>query len=267
MSELQQFAELCEAAARAGGRVLCEWRERFSVREKAPRDLVTQADIASQAAIETMVRESYPSHAFVGEEGAADDLAPTAEYRWLVDPLDGTANYVHGLRPYGVSVALARGNDVLVGTVFDPTHDECFTAQRGEGAVLNGRRLRTSSCRRLSEALVACSFSANVHRESPEISRFLDVVVESQSLRRLGSAALNLCYLAAGQLDAYWTTNAQCWDVAAGLLLLQEAGGVITSVDGLPLVLDRPHLLAAATPELHAELLGVLQRSDRSRTA
>ena len=182
-------------------RELLAWQGRISSREKSPRDLVTEADLASQQAIEGVIRESFPEHGFVGEEGDPSTSQSESEYRWYVDPLDGTANYVHGMRPYCVSVALARGNEVLVGVVYDPTHDECFQACRGMGALLNGSSVRVSGCCRMDQAMIASSFSANVQRDSEEIRQFVEISAESQSLRRIGSAALNLCYLGGGRLD------------------------------------------------------------------
>ncbi len=260
MSELVHFLEVCEAAARAGARELVRLQGRFKSREKGPKDLVTDADLASQHAIERTVHAAFPHHAFVGEEGSVDAAAGEVEYRWIVDPLDGTANYVHGLRPYAVSVALARGDELLAGVILDPTHDECFSARRGGGAWCNGERLRVSDCRNLHSAMMAASFAANVQRDSEEMRHFIEVSLECQSLRRLGSAALNLCYVAAGKLDAYWSTSVKSWDVAAGLLIVSEAGGVVTAADGSALQLDRPRMAVAATTQLHAELIAVLRR-------
>lgn len=251
---------MCEVAARAGASELARLQGRFTSREKGPKDLVTDADLASQRAIEGIVHSAFPDHAFVGEEGSVDAATGEGEYRWIVDPLDGTANFVHGLRPYAVSVALARGDELLVGVVYDPTHDECFSASRGGGAWCNGKRLHVSDCRELHSAMMAASFTANVQRDSEEMRHFIEVSLECQSLRRLGSAALNLCYVAAGTLDAYWSTSVKSWDVAAGLLLVLEAGGVVTAADGTALQLDRPRLATAATAALHEKLVAVLRR-------
>ena len=265
MSSFEQYLAVGERAARAGGQLLLKLRGRVSPREKGPRDLVTDADLASQSAIEELIRGSVPDHRFVGEEtGFATPLprgsTNASEYRWIVDPLDGTANYVHGFQAYCVSVALERAGEPVVGVVYDPVRDECFAASAGGGTYLNGERVYVSGCRRLREALVGASFSANVPRDSEEISRFVEVLVASQSIRRLGSTALMMSYVAAGRLDAYWSTGAKVWDVAAGVVLVREAGGVITSVDGLPFQLPRPWVAASGAPELHAELLAALAR-------
>ncbi len=183
----------------------------------------------------------------------------SSEFTWIVDPLDGTTNYVHGLDNYCVSVALRHRNEVVLGTVYDPSRDECYSAIKDQGAVLNGSRITTSDTARLEKALVAASFPARVQRDSAEVRRFLEVLYRCQALRRLGSAALNLCYVASGRLDAYWATTVKIWDVAAGTLIVREAGGVVTDLNGGPLNLDRPRFVSASNTTLHAELASVLE--------
>jgi myo-inositol-1(or 4)-monophosphatase len=268
---MQEFATICERAARAGGQILLQWRDRVVARAKAPSDLVTQADLASQEAIREIVLGAFPEHAFLGEEqldgestehdGSRPPAATDAAggYRWLVDPLDGTTNYVHTLDHYCVSVALERHGQLLVAAVFDPVKGECFTAQAGQGAYLNRQRLSTSGAERLDEALVAVSFSPEVRRGSAEIERFVEILHRCRATRRMGSAALNLCYVAAGRLDAYWATTVKAWDIAAGVLLVREAGGVVSATKGGELDLNNPKLAAAASPELHGQLLAALE--------
>jgi myo-inositol-1(or 4)-monophosphatase len=264
-----EFKEVCERAARAGGDVLLQWRDRIQAREKAPRDLVTEADLESQRVIRDIALGAFPDHTLIGEEdvpaprgaGKGGRPAEGPQYCWIVDPLDGTTNYVHGLQPFAVSVALAKGAEIVVGVVFDPVKDECYSACVGQGASLNGARLQTSGCSRLEDALVAASFSARVPRGSVEVARFVEVLHACRAVRRLGSAALNLCYVAAGRLDAYFASSVKMWDVAAGTLILREAGGVVTGMDAKPLDLERPQLAAAATAELHATLLQALARA------
>lgn len=254
------FIEVCEQAARAGGQELLRWRGKFTAQEKGPKDLVTEADLASQRVIREIILDAYPTHQFVGEE---DDHAPNhgtdEAYEWIVDPLDGTCNYVHGLPAYAVSIALTRDSQVIAGVVYDPVAQECFAAEQGQGTTLNGARVRVSTCQTLGQALVASSFPAQVERDSPEIQRFTDVLIQSQALRRWGSAALNMSYVACGRLDAYWATSVKKWDVAAGYLLIAEAGGIITRLDGSPFVLEDPKFVASAGDSLHAELAKVLQ--------
>jgi myo-inositol-1(or 4)-monophosphatase len=250
----------CEQAARAGGAVLLDWIDRFAVREKGPADLVTEADLASQQVIREHVLAAFPDHGFLGEEGAPQTNA--APFRWVVDPLDGTTNYAHRLPQFCVSVALEHEGRPLVGAVYDPLSKECFTASTGKGAFLNGRPIAVSMVSQLSAALAAVSFPARVPRGSPLIEDFIEVLHQAQAIRRMGSSALNLAYLAAGRLDAYWATDTKIWDVAAGWLLVQEAGGVVTGLSGQPCNLARPSFVAAATPQLHRQMLATLKMKD-----
>jgi myo-inositol-1(or 4)-monophosphatase len=256
-----------ESAAREAGAVLLSWRGRVQPREKSPADLVTEADVAAQRTIERRLTAQFPNFYFIGEEGPATARLPTdasppsarSDCGWIVDPLDGTTNFVHGMDDFCVSVALRYRNEIVAGVIYDPVRDQLFSAGRGRGAYLNGDRLQVSRVAALSDALVAASFAARVPPGSPEVHRFVQVLAHAQAIRRLGSAALNLAYLAAGRLDAYWASSVQLWDVAAGLLCVEEAGGRISSLDGSPLDLDRPWFAAAATGPLHEELLEALR--------
>lgn len=255
---MSQYIKACENAARLGGTVLRDWRGRFRHREKAPGDLVTDADLASQTAIRQFLLRTYPDHAFLGEEEEGHENAhgaPDAQYRWIVDPLDGTTNYVHDLPGWCVSVALEHGGNVLVGCVYDPIAENCFTSIAGEGAYCNGIPLQTSNVTQLDAALVAISLPPQIGPDSPEMRRFLSVAEQSQAFRRLGSAAMNMCYLAAGKLDAYWATSVHSWDVAAGYLMVVEAGGKVTGMSGEPFDVARPRLCAAGSSALHQQLL------------
>ncbi len=251
------YLACCEEAARAGGARLLEWRGRFQAREKGPADLVTEADLASQDAVRDVILRQFPDHQILAEEGL-HDARLEAGACWVIDPLDGTTNYVHGFPCYAVSVALVAEGKIECGCVYDPLAEACYTAQAGNGAHLNGDPLQVSGVRQLSEALMAASFAAYVDPEGPEIGNFTRVLLASQAVRRLGSAALNLCHVAAGQFDGFWATDTKLWDVAAGFLIVQEAGGVVTPFDGETPVIQRPHFISAATPELERELRGVL---------
>ncbi len=265
---MPEFVEVCERAARAGGRILIDMAGRINVREKNPKDLVTEADLASQEAIRSIVLEAFPHHGFLGEEdmGGPGDRqvseALDADYCWVVDPLDGTTNYVHQLPSYSVSIALMQRSTPITGVVYDPVMDECFSAIRGEGAWLNGVPIRTSGRVKMNESLIAASFPPDVQRDSIEVSRFIEVLCSCRALRRLGSAALNLCYVAAGRLDGYWATSVNTWDVAAGLLLVEEAGGTMSAIEGT-LNWARPKFAAAASESLHADLLSLIRAASR----
>lgn len=258
------FLTLCEQAARAGGQALLEWIGRFEVREKGPRDLVTEADLASQEAIRRVVQTAFPGHGFVSEE--SDGFKTDAEYCWVVDPLDGTTNYVHQVSHYAVSVALLQHGRPLVGTIFDPVQEELFSAVRGQGARLNGLPIRTTRVSDLAQALVAGSFSARVPADSPEIDQFVAALLGCQAVRRTGSAALNLAYVASGRFDAFWAMSTKAWDVAAGVLLVEEAGGVVTQLNGERFDLRIPHPVASANDLLHAQFQRMLQNATRAKS-
>jgi myo-inositol-1(or 4)-monophosphatase len=272
---MPDFLAVCLEAAHRGGAELLDWQSRFSPKEKGPKDLVTEADLASQQAIREVLLGTFPDHDFLGEEEAAERTAAgqaeiperRSEYRWIVDPLDGTANYVHRLQTYAVSIALQHKNELVLGVVYDPVSEECYTARRGEGALLNGLPIRTSACQQLDQAMIAVSFSSCVERGSIEITRFVEALHTCRSVRRLGSAALNLAYLAAGRLDAYWATSVYAWDVAAGFLLVEEAGGKITGIDGQAVNLEAPQFLATANPALHDRMLDLLSTAEKQHWA
>lgn len=264
---MPDFLGVCRRAAIAGGDVLMSWRNRFSTREKGPRDLVTDADVAAQKTIEKILLGAFPDHDFLGEESQpgppGDEPVRRSSYRWIVDPLDGTANYVHKLQSFAVSIALEHRGQIVLGVVYDPISGEMYHAQAGSGAFLNEERLGTSGCSTTESAMVAVSFPPLVTRESVEIRRFIEALIACQSVRRLGSAALNLAYLAAGRLDAYWATSVKNWDIAAGILLVREAGGVVTHIDGSELDLDVPQFLASASQPLHEQLLRLLSAAEQ----
>lgn len=248
-----EFLEVCESAARAGGRILLDWRGGLGIREKGPADLVTEADLAAQKEVRNILLTRFPSHGFIGEEDQRTS-ARDCEYRWIVDPLDGTVNYVHGLPHYCVSVALARRGQIVVGAVYAPVPGDCYTAELGRGARLNGQPIAVSACDDLSQALVAASFPPRTCRGDPELEDFIEVLEVCRSIRRFGSAALNLCYVASGRLDAFWSTNIHSWDIAAGILLVREAGGVVQSLQGGVIDLDRPQFIAASSELLFTAL-------------
>jgi len=257
---MSSLVALCESAARAGGAELRAWEGRFAVREKGPADLVTDADLASQEAIRRLIAERYPDDLFVGEEAPGELARGAGSGRvWLVDPLDGTTNYAHGVPHYAVSVAVLEGPRLLAGAVFDPVAEECFTAAQGEGAALNGRPLATSDVTELREALVAASFPARVEPGLSAIGELVDLLPLCQAIRRSGSAALNLAYVAAGRFDAFWAWDLYPWDAAAGVLLVEEAGGVVSGPLGRPFDAWNPRLVAASGSPLHAGLRRVLE--------
>jgi myo-inositol-1(or 4)-monophosphatase len=265
MDHASNYLRVCEDAVRAGGQVIQKWIGRIEVREKGPADLVTQADFASQEAVRRIVLGAFPTHSLLGEERQPGETAAArAEYRWIVDPLDGTTNYVHGVPHYCVSLALERNGELLVGAVYDPVLDECFTAAVGQGARLGGRPIHVSGVAKLSESLAAVGFPPNPPPDAPDLLLFLDMLRRCQAIRRTGSSALNLCYLAAGRFDVYWSYSTRIWDVAAGILILREADGCVTSPTGGAFSLEDACFLAAANPSLHAQLREVALKAART---
>ena len=258
---LQELRETAIAAGKIAATELLSWQGKFNIRAKAPSDLVTEADEAAQRLIRDHLLTAFPSHDFLGEESAED--APKrlsdVDNLWVVDPLDGTTNYVHGFPYFCVSIALVCKGDLTIGVVLNPNNHECFSASVGCGAFLNEQTIHVSKTSRMCEALLAASFPAEVDRNSVEVTRFLKMLDASRSIRRLGAAALNLANLAAGRIDGYWGSTAKAWDVAAGLLLIREAGGITTNIRGGEFDIDRPNFLTASTPELHNELKPMLE--------
>jgi myo-inositol-1(or 4)-monophosphatase len=253
------WLETCEKAARAGGRELLSWRGRFQSREKGITDYVTDADLASEAAIRRVIAERFPDHLVLGEEQPPDEYPSDPEQMtWIVDPLDGTTNYLHAYPNYAVSVAVARGRELLAGVIYDPVTDQCYSAKLGGGAWCNGAKLQTSAVREASDALVAVSLPARVRRDSRDLADFIEAVQFCQGVRRSGSAALNLAHVASGSIDAFWAAHIHPWDVAAGVLMVREAGGIVTGRDGGEFDLWRPHFVAAAGRQLQAVMLRVL---------
>lgn len=260
MFEIAQYKMICEEAVRAAGAVLVARQGRVAVREKGPADLVTEADLAAQEVVRKTVLSAFPEHVLLGEE---DPPGPRrqAAFRWIVDPLDGTMNYVHGLPFYSVSLALEHEGQLVVGAVYDPIRDECYMAVRGGGAELNGRPIRANAAAGMAQAMAVVGFPAIVERDSPDLLVFLEALAQCRSLRRFGSAALNLAYMAAGRVDIFWSFSTKIWDIAAGVLLVREAGGAVTAPTGEPLVLDEARFVAAANAELHGQFTALVRRA------
>ncbi len=257
MPKPELLPAICEAAARAGAERLMEWRGRFSTREKSAKDLVTDADLASQEAIRDIILGQFPDHGFLGEEDP-DPEQLNRPYCWIVDPLDGTTNYVHDFPCFAVSVAIAHESQLVAGTVFDPIRDECFVAGQGLGSRLNGQPIAVSSATKVQQALVAVSFPPSPDQNSSDVRAFMKVAPKCQAVRRTGSAALNLAYVACGRLDAHWAHYIHPWDSAAGVLLIREAGGTVTASKGGEFEIAKANYFAASTPELHRRLLPLI---------
>ena len=248
--------------AREAGRVLAEkFGRALQVSNKGDIDLVTEADIAAERLIVERIRSYHPRHAILTEESGDVVTVGDAgsEYKWVIDPLDGTTNYAHGYPVFCVSVALEHEGRVVVGVVYDPTRDELFAAERGGGATLNGRSLRVSETNELNGALLCTGFPYDVRDRGDFARHFRNFIMRAQSVRRDGAAALDLAYVAAGRFDGFYEEGLRPWDVAAGVLLVEEAGGSVTHYDGSPFSIYTPPIVAG-NGLIHEAMLEVLRQ-------
>jgi myo-inositol-1(or 4)-monophosphatase len=223
----------------------------LTVEYKGLRDLVTKVDRGSQELIVQEIEQAYPEHSILAEEEYRKDK--DSEFTWIIDPLDGTVNFVHRIPFFCVSIALYKSGKPYLGVCYNPVSGELFRAKAGEGAFLNDRRIRVSETVTLMESIVCTGFPYRQDEIDLIIERFKRVVKASQGVRRFGSAALDLCYVAAGMLDAFWEIGLKPWDMAAGVVILQEAGGMVTLVDGSPFELESGDILAS-NRKVHEEL-------------
>jgi myo-inositol-1(or 4)-monophosphatase len=246
--------------AREAGQILADkFGRALQVSHKGDIDLVTEADLAAESLIVERIRSYHPRHAILTEEsghvleaGGAD-----AAHKWIIDPLDGTTNYAHGYPVFCVSIALEHDGRVVLGVVYDPTRDELFAAERGEGATLNGRSIRVSETDELNRALVCTGFPYDVRERGDFARHFRQFIMRAQSVRRDGAAALDLACVASGRFEGFYEEGLRPWDVAAGVLLVEEAGGRVTHYDGAPFNIYATHI-AASNGLVHDEMLRVL---------
>jgi len=227
---------------------------RFKSKNKL--NLVTEVDQQCEKAALSLLRKAFPTHNFWGEESGQDRTQ--SEFTWLVDPLDGTTNYAHAYPFFCCSIALVRKGVPVVGIVYDALRDECFTAEKGHGAFLNGRRLRVSATKTLDESLVSTGFAYAVRETRYNLDNFRQFVLKAQGVRRDGSAAMNLAYVAAGRFDGFWERGIQAWDMAAAVLMVQEAGGKVTDITGGPFNLLAENALAS-NGRIHGQIFRILK--------
>lgn len=251
---MSSYFEVCEEAARAAGVVLREKVGKVGFREKKRADLITEADTAAQEIIARIVKKAFPEHAFLGEEtpGASVNSFHESQdqFCWVVDPLDGTTNFVHQVPFFCTSIALVRGKEPICGIVYNPITEEFFSAEKGKGAFLNGSTISVSSVKEPQESLVAVGFPPNTTCDAADLQAFLKAIPVAQAIRRTGSTALNLAYVAAGRFDAMWGFSTNAWDIAAGILLILEAGGTVSTPDGTDFSLQRPCFICAGNSKL-----------------
>jgi myo-inositol-1(or 4)-monophosphatase len=248
-SNHERFLPAMSAIAREAGALLMHYfHQHLKVEYKGDADLVTAADRASEVLIRERIQQQFPGHDVLGEEQGLNDQG--SDYRWYVDPLDGTTNFAHGYPVFCVSMALERralnGQGVrIAGVVYDPTRDELFSAEHGKGAQLNGEKIQVSQIATLNECLVATGFPSHKRHKNPNIHFYHQITLRTHGVRRAGSAALDLCCVAAGRFDGFWEFNLNPWDTAAGVLIVEEAGGQVSRFDGSPFELNSRETIAS----------------------
>ena len=262
------LATAVEIVLRAGDIQLSRQQSGFRIDKKGVRDLVTEVDLECERMCRSVIAERFPEHDILAEElSSGPGQQAAAPYRWVFDPVDGTTNYAHGLPIFCASLALEVDGQPEVAAIYDPTRRELFTAERGQGAYLNGTSLAVSNATEVLESLLVTGFPYDVHKRAGDlVGLFAAFLGRARAVRRLGSAALDLCYVAAGRFEAFWEQYLKPWDVAAGVLLVTEAGGRVTGMDGSPFNATAGHLVAS-NGGIHDEMLAIIRefRDDRSR--
>jgi myo-inositol-1(or 4)-monophosphatase len=253
-----------EAVVKAGELQMAGFGRDIQVDKKGTIDLVTEVDVAVERMVRALIAERFPDHSILAEELGGAAAAPTGPC-WVFDPIDGTTNYAHGLPIFCASLAFEIDGIAEIGAIYDPTRKELFTAERGGGAYLNGRPLRVSSADTLVDALLVTGFPYDVHQRVDEIVGLFGAFVgRARAVRRLGSAALDLCYVAAGRMDGFWESDLKPWDIAAGALVVAEAGGRVTTLAGDPFQ-SRSGQVLATNGRLHDAMVEVIERQKRGR--
>src|SRR4051812_15222240 len=260
-----EFLPHIQKIAREAGKLLMSHFGKVEIEYKGEVDLVTKADRETEQLIVKQIRGLWPKHDITGEEGTRTDSG--SDYRWYIDPLDGTTNFAHGYPVFCVSIAVedVKAGERVAGVVFDPTRNELFSAAKGEGAELNGKRIHVSETTKLSESLVATGFPSHKRHKNPNIHFYHQITLRSHGVRRAGSAAMDLAYTACGRYDAYWEFNLNPWDTAAGVLLVQEAGGRVTGFWDDKFDIASKEVAASNTilhPQLLKEMHAVMERRD-----
>lgn len=252
LSQLEHFARGAGAILREG------YGKEHQVDRKGRIDLVTEMDRKAEAFLMDQILSTFPGHQILTEE--TGEIKGQAGCTWYIDPLDGTTNYAHHMPTFAVSLAFSSEGQMQLGVVYDPMRDECFSAEKGRGAWLNGQPIRVGQADQLLHALLVTGFPYDLERIEKNLVCFAHFSRLSQGVRRLGSAALDLCYIAAGRVDGYWEQTLQAWDLAAGSLIVEEAGGVVTSIQGDPNYIKPPYSILAANPNLHAQMLAEFKK-------
>jgi myo-inositol-1(or 4)-monophosphatase len=247
-----------ETAQQAGHILMEKFGRITSITKKGDINLVTEADLASEHHIIERIKSYHPKHSILAEEsGEAIVIGGDTTWKWIIDPLDGTTNYAHGYPCFCVTIALEHEGEIAIGVTFDPTRDELFAAERGRGATLNGKPIRVSTTEKLGDSLIVTGFPYDFKQRHNFARHLTDFLLSSRGVRRDGSAAIDMAYVACGRFDGFWEEGLNPWDVAAGKLLIEEAGGVVTYYDGSKFSIYRPPI-CASNGGIHSQMLDVL---------
>jgi myo-inositol-1(or 4)-monophosphatase len=247
-----------QTAREAGQILLDKFGRKINISKKGETNLVTEADLASEKYIIERIRSYYPKHSILAEESGAAIVEGTSTWKWIVDPLDGTTNFAHGYPCFCVTLALEHEGKIVVGATFDPTRDEMFSAEKGNGASLNNKQIRVSDTEKLDQALLVTGFPYDVSERDNFARHFTDLILKSRGIRRDGSAAIDMAYVACGRFDGFWEEGLNPWDVAAGVLFVEEAGGRVSYYDNSPFSIYQAPI-CATNGLIHTEMTDVLR--------
>ncbi len=259
VNEINDLTQTAIQAARLGGAILQDYAQKgFTIHSKDQAiNLVTEADLQSEKAIIQLIQKTFPDHQILSEEQGLQDI-PHHPIKWIIDPLDGTINFAHGFPMYNVSIGVEYQGTCVLGVIFDPTRDELFLGQQGRGATLNGTPIHVSATPKLAEALLVTGFAYDIHTATDNnLKEFCAFTVRARGMRRTGTAAIDLCYIACGRLDGFWELQLSPWDTAAGKVIVEEAGGKITNYAGEPYSIYDKTILATNSL-IHHEMIEVL---------
>lgn len=247
-----------EIAQDAGKILLGKFGRKIKISKKGETDLVTEADLASEKFIIEKIKSYYPKHSILAEESGDAVLIGESKWKWIIDPLDGTTNFAHGYPCFCVTLAVEYEDEVVIGVSYDPTRDELFAAEKGKGATLNNKKIRVSETENLGDALLVTGFPYDISQRENFTRHFTDMLLSSRAVRRDGSAAIDLAYVACGRFDGFWEEGLNPWDVAAGVLFVQEAGGQVSYFDGSEYSIYKPPI-CASNGLIHSEMLNILR--------
>jgi len=254
LQKMEPSQEFIINLAKGAGEILrAGYGKEHSIKFKGPIDMVTEIDRKAEDYIVQRIRGAFPGHSIIAEESGK--LDGDKKNRWFIDPVDGTSNYARGLPMFSVSIAYAEDGEMRLACVYDPLRDECFHAERGSGSWLNGKAIHVSTTEELLNAMLVTGFPYDIHKKNNNLDHFANIVREVHTVRRLGSAALDLVYVASGRLDGYWEIDISSWDIAAGTLIVEEAGGVVTTIHGDSSYMRPPYDIIASNGCLHDKLL------------